>query len=380
MVVPHSLQLFAATPPGLEDVTAQELRTLGTDGIKPVAGGVEFEGDVSTLYSVNLWSRTAQRILVRLDDFYVVHLAKLHKKLQHIPWESYLDPTRPIEVKATCRKSRIYHSAAAAERGARAIQERLGLQNLPEFGAGAPREDSEANGVVLRFERDHCTVSLDSSGAHLHRRGYRIGRYDAPIRENLAAALLLACGFNGETDFWDPMCGSGTFPIEAAMMAANIAPGMNRPFAFMQWPGFDKPLWASLLRKARESIRQPESVIGGSDINPSAVSMSRAHAKAAGVSEQTRFDTVAVDALRIPAKGGLVLANPPYGKRIGNRKQLNRLYRQLGAMTSRHGSAWQLGVVTNEPGFATATGLDIHPSGLPFPNGGVRVRLYRTAS
>jgi putative N6-adenine-specific DNA methylase len=375
-----TLSLFAATPPGLEDVTAFELRSLGIAGTKSVAGGVVFEGDISTVYRVNLWSRTAQRVLIRLDGFFAVHLAQLHRKLRRVPWETFLDPTGPITVKATCRKSRIYHSAAAAERCAWALQERLELDVPPDFGEGAPQECSNATTVVLRLEKDHCTVSLDSSGEHLHRRGYRTLGYEAPIRENLAAALLLRLDFDGRGGFWDPMCGSGTVPIEAAMIAANIAPGLNRSFAFMRWPGFNTSLWATLVQTARSAVREPDVVIGGSDINLSAISISKRHAEMAGVDKYIRFEVTAIDALRIPADEGLMLSNPPYGKRIGERRSLKDVYHRFGAMVVRHGDGWKAGFVASDADLAAATGIDMRPVGPPFPNGGIRIRLYSTVS
>jgi putative N6-adenine-specific DNA methylase len=375
-----TLSLFAATPPGLEAVTAAELERLGVSGAKVVSGGVVFFGDLATLYRINLWCRTAQRVLVRLDAFFAVHLAKLHKKLQQIPWEYYVNPNLPVTVRATCRKSRIYHSVAAAERGALAIQKRLGLDETPVYGEGAPRQSDAGTTVVLRLERDHCMVSLDSSGEHLHRRGYRIYRHEAPLRENLAAAVLFSLGFDGKCNFWDPMCGSGTLPIEAAMIAANIPPGLNRTFAFMHWPVFDGDVWRALLDEANRSRRVSDVLIGGSDKQASAVRMSREHAEAAGVAQWTSFQRTPVHELTVPTQSGVMASNPPYGKRIGDRRKLCGVYHQLGEIAIRHLDGWQLGILTTDSFLVEATGLDMRPVGPLFPNGGIRVRLYSTVT
>lgn len=372
------LRLFAATPPGLENTTQAELRRLGISGDKPIPGGVEFDGDLRTLYLVNLWLRSAQRILVRIDGFFVVHLAKLRKKLDQVPFESFLAPHVPIEVRATCRKSRIYHSKAAAERAALAIKERLGLRATPYFGEGAPLKKGDRITVLLRIEKDHCTISLDSSGEHLHRRGYRTHSHEAPLRENLAAAMLHEMDYDGSEHFWDPMCGSGTLPIEAALMASNTAPGLERKFAFMNWPGFDAGMWSMLVEAAENMKQVPSMLIGGSDIDEKAVEMSRHHARAAGVEKWVRFEVKPIERLSLSQVSGMMLSNPPYGKRIGEKKQLKNLYHSIGECIVRHSDRWRLGLVTPDAHLMAHTGLDMRPCGCAFPSGGLRVRLHST--
>lgn len=372
------LRLFAATPPGLENITQAELRQLGINGEKPMPGGVEFDGDLRMLYVVNLWLRSAQRVLVRLDGFFVVHLAKLRKKLDQVPFESFLNPHVPIEVRATCKKSRIYHSKAAAERAALAIKERLGLCDTPYFGEGAPLKEGDRMAVLLRIEKDHCTISLDSSGEHLHRRGYRSHSHEAPLRENLAAAMLYKMGYDGAEHFWDPMCGSGTLPIEAALMATNTAPGRDRKFAFMNWPGFDADMWSTLVEAAENARQNPSMLIGGSDIDENAVEISRLHARAAGVDEWVRLEVKPIEKLSLSQVSGMMVSNPPYGKRIGERKQLKDLYHSIGECIVRHSDRWRLGLVAPDAYLVASTGLDMRPCGAAFPNGGLRVRFHST--
>ena len=371
-------ELFAAVPPGLEAVCAAELKALGIENTKISPGGVSFTGDLETLCIANLALRSAARILLRVDRFYAVHLAQLHKKAGRIPWEAYLPSDGPVEVRAVCRKSRIYHSAAAAERVAKGIAERLKRTELPNFGEGAPDEAGGATCVLLRIDRDHCTVSVDTSGAHLHRRGYRTRTGLAPLRETLAAAVLQLCGwFADEAPLADPMCGTGTFPIEAAMAAARIPPGLHRTFGFENLPFHQPQVLATLKEGLREGIGTPPHPIFASDISEDAVAATRDNAENAGV--LSYIETAVSDAATLSGlpTGTFVVCNPPYGKRIGERRSLRNLYRALGESISRIERA-RLAVVTDDPSFAAATGADFSLISDPFPNGGIRVRVYST--
>lgn len=372
------MHLFAAAPPGLEPLVAMELEGVGVQGTECVPGGVAFRGDLETLYRANLWLRVAGRVLVRIDQFFVVHLAKLHKKAKAVPWERFLNPDVSISVRGTCRKSRIYHSKAAAERVAMGIADRLGLPKIPRFGEGGPSEEGDAHQVMVRLERDHCTLSLDSSGDHLHRRGYRTESTDAPLRENLAAALLYLAHWRPEERFVDPMCGSGTLPIEAALMAARVPPGIHREFAFMDWPSGDPALWQKLVDEAAELVRSPERPIQGFDVDADAVWIARRNAERAGVHEVVPFERAPVQDLAVGDETGLVLTNPPYGRRIGERRELRKLYAALGEAVRRQPGTWRLGVVTSDLHFAAATGVEFPNVTPPFPHGGVRVKLYWT--
>ena len=368
--------MFAVAPPGLEIAVAEELRALGMAAQRIVAGGVTFSGDREALYRANLWLSTASRVLVRVEQFFAVHLAQLHKKAKAIAWERYLDPTLPVEVRGSCRKSRIYHSKAAAERVALGIAERLKLPDLPGFGEGGPREEGGAHQVLFRIDRDHCTLSLDSSGEHLHRRGYRTESLEAPLRETLAAALLRLSGWKKNESLVDPLCGSGTIPIEAALFASGVAPGLRRSFAFLDWPTADPALWQRLLGEAAERVRSPDRPIRGSDIDAEAVWIARRNAERAGVSDIVEFERKDMDELPPQEGSGLLLTNPPYGKRIGERRRLRTLYAALGNAARRQTPGWRLGFVTSDRHFAAATGMDFPLVSAPFPNGGVRVRLY----
>ena len=256
-----SIRLFAVTLPGLEPFLRQELSEVGPDAARSPrsriiparpggeeSGGVAFEAGMTDMLRANLHLRSANRILLRLGDFYAGTFSELRSRAAKLPWEQYIKPGQTVALRVTCHKSKLYHSGGVAERVAGAIQDRLGKPvQVVKF-------DEDLNPVpqlvVVRLFLDQCEISLDTSGALLHRRGYRLETAKAPLRETLAAALLLASGWDGTAALIDPFCGSGTIPIEAALMAGRIAPGKKRNFAFMGWPGYDSKLWNALLKEA----------------------------------------------------------------------------------------------------------------------------------
>lgn len=266
------MDLFAVCPPGLEATVADELRDLGFDG-NVTPGGVELQGEPAR---VNLWSRTASRVLVRMGAVKATAFPELVRKARALPWEAFVG-TRPVALRATCRKSRLYHSGAVAQRLHEAMQEGLRRQ-VPLV------EDEEAGQLfVARFDRDLCTVSADSSGALLHQRGWRASGGHAPLRETLAAAVLRAAGYRGAEPLLDPLCGSGTIAIEGALVARRRAPGIGRRFAFQDWPGYDAKAFAALLDEARSQELPSTPPIVASDIDAGAVQVARDNAARAGV-------------------------------------------------------------------------------------------------
>ena len=262
--------LFAIAAPGLEPLVERELRALGIEGAHADAGGVSFTGGREAIYRANLHLRTASRVIARVAEFGARGFPELVRHAKRQPWERYLAAVRPIHLRVTCKKSRLYHSDAVAERVGDAIAKRLGVGGLSTIKGG---EDEDAIGqlVIVRMAHDHCVLSVDTSGALLHRRGYREATAKAPIRETLAAALLLAAEWRVDAPLLDPFCGSGTIAIEAALLARRIAPGLQRRLAFMDWPHFDRALWGSDQRASLEpaplaellrAIREIEAALG----------------------------------------------------------------------------------------------------------------------
>ncbi len=370
---------FAAAPPGLEPVLLAEIRRLGLNTPKASAGGVAFTGDFSALVHANLGLRCASRVLLRVGQFYAAHLSELHKKSAKIPWENFLSPTNPIEVRATCHKSKIYHSKAAAQRVSQGIADRLKLTTLPAFGEGAPDEEGGKTCVLVRMDRDRCTVSVDSSGAHLHRRGYRLHTGIAPLRETLAAAVLAMSGWLPETQtLIDPMCGSGTIPIEGALIASNTPPGVFRPFGFEYLPFFEKSVFEETKARLLSQIIPPPRPIRASDIDESAVKATLANAERAKVASFIEVSQKNLTKIDQPLDDGFVVTNPPYGKRVGERRRLRGLYRALSSTVKKTEGA-QLAFITDDLSFAADLEMEFPTISAPFPNGGIRVQMCSTA-
>lgn len=361
------LDIFLVANPGLEAALCAEARALGLADPRAVPGGVEMAGDWAEVWRANLQLRGAGRVLVRIAQFRASHLAQLDKRSRSVPWGAVLRADVPVRVEASCRKSKIYHSGAAAQRIETAIAEEL----------GAPISAEAQVRVLVRIENDLCTISVDTSGEGLHRRGHKVEVNKAPMRETLAALFLRQCGFDGSEPVLDPMCGSGTFVIEAAEMALGLMPGRARGFAFEHLASFDADAWAAM--KARRTDKTSPFLFHGSDRDAGAIRMSLANAERAGVSSVTRFAQTPIEALERPeGQAGLVIVNPPYGLRIGERKKLYPLYGALGTVLRTRFTGWRVGLVTADPALARATGLNFEKPGGNVDNNGVRIALYRT--
>ena len=360
-------EIFLATAPGLEAVLWEEVKSLRFRAAKQVPGGVTVNGNWRDTWRANLEVRGANKVLARIGSFRVFHLTELEKRARHVPWSNVLRADVPFRVEATCRTSKIYHSGAAAQRIEKAIRDTLGAE---------PAKDAPIV-VMARIENDLCTISVDTSGELLHKRGFKVAVAKAPMRETMAALFLRQCGYVGEEPVVDPMCGSGTFVIEAAEIAMGLKPGRERPFAFEQLATFDGEVWNEMRRAP--AAEKPAFRFYGSDRDAGAIEMSRANAARAGVSDLVNFQQHAVSDL-VPPTGppGLVIANAPYGGRIGDKKRLEALYRSLGETLRTRFSGWRVGLITNEPWLAKATGLPFLPTTAPVAHGGMRVTLFRT--
>ncbi len=371
--------LFAVATPGLEEVTAGELRDLRCKGVRTQPGGVAFRGDLTTALRTNLWLRTATRILLRVEAFGARRLRDLRANAAAVPWRRLLPTTGSIRVQATCRKSSIYHSGAAAQRVAEAVGATLGLEVEPagadRFRVGTATPDVPEQRLLVRLDHDRAQLSLDTSGERLHRRGYRLETAKAPLRETLAAALLRLAGWRGATPLVDPLCGAGTLVIEAALLAARIPPGLGRTFALEAWPGFDPEARGRLLDEARARRRPLPAPVRGADRDAGAVDAARRNAERAGVGAEITFERAPLSALTLTPAPGLVVCNPPYGRRLGRAGPLRNLYATLGARLAAAPPGWQLALVTAAPDLARATGLPLQRLALPVPHGGLTAHL-----
>ncbi|WP_370230815.1 THUMP domain-containing class I SAM-dependent RNA methyltransferase [Salipiger bermudensis] len=362
----ETFEIFLACAPGLEAALTAEAKAAGFGPLRPAAGGVAFDGGWPEVWRANLCLRGAARVLARIGGFPAVHLAQLDKRARKFPWGEVLRADQPFKVEAVSRKSKIYHAGAAKQRVETAITETLGAP-LGEDGVR----------LLVRIEDNLVTFSVDTSGAPLHRRGHKEAVGTAPMRETLAALFLRQCGYRGEEPVLDPMCGSGTFVLEAAEIAAGLAPGRTRGFDFERLAGFDAEDWAAL--KAAQAPGETALRFHGFDRDAGAVRSATANAERAGVSEITRFTCQPVSALEPPeGPPGLVMVNPPYGARIGKPGPLHALHRSLGEVLMQRFCGWRVGIVTSEPGLARETGLPFLPPGPPVAHGSLKIRLYRT--
>ncbi|MEM9062948.1 MAG: class I SAM-dependent RNA methyltransferase [Pseudomonadota bacterium] len=355
------------TAPGLEKPLAEEACAHGFAPTGTDPGGVELRGTWPDIWRANLRLRGASRVLVRLASFRAMHPAQLDKRARKVPWGQTFRPDTPVRIDVTCRKSKIYHAGAARDRIARAITEELGAPVTQDAAADPLR-------LVVRIEDDLCTISLDTSGAPLHQRGHKQAVGKAPLRETMAAMFLRQAGFDGSQTVVDPMCGSGTIPIEAAEIARGLAPGRSRAFAFQRLSSFDPQAWEAM----RSAPPQGNPIMcHGSDRDAGAVAMATENATRADVIDNISFARQAIsDVAPPPGPPGIVVTNPPYGGRIGNRKLLFGLYGSLGETLRARFSGWRVGIVTNDAGLAKATGLRLKPAGPPVAHGGLKVILH----
>ena len=355
-------QFFLVATPGLEAPLCAEAQAAGF-AAREVPGGVEVAGGWPEIWRANLELRGAARVLARIASFRALHLAQLDKRCRKVDWAALLPTGAPVKVEAVCRKSRIYHHRAAGQRLERAVRDVLG-----------PPGTGSAVGLRLRIEDDLAVISLDTSGDLLHRRGYKEWVGKAPMRETMAAMFLAQCGYRGDVPVVDPMCGSGTFVLEAAEIAMGLQPGRLRRFAFEDLPGFDPAGFAQMRRAGRETDLR----FYGFDRDQGAVQGARGNAARAGLAAATQFACQPLSDLA-PPEGplGLVITNPPYGARIGNRKLLFGLYAALGKVMAERFQGWRLGMVTSDGGLAKATGLAL-TAGPPVDHSGTKVRLWQS--
>lgn len=367
-MAPNStFEIFLATSPGLESVVCDEARAAGFKDPALAQGGVTVQGGWPEVWRANLELRGAGRVVARIAEFRAFHLAQLDKRARRVPWGDVLRKDEPFRVEATCRESKIYHSGAAAERVERAIREEL----------GSPLSDEAQVCVRVRIADDLVTIGIDTSGELLHKRGFKEAVNKAPMRETLASLFLRQCGYRGTEPVLDPMCGSGTFVIEAAEIAAGLKPGRARFFAFERLATFDAAAWHRM--KSENPMHTPAFKCVGSDRDAGAIAMSRSNAARAGVEAFTEFHERAISDIAPPeGPPGLVIVNPPYGDRIGDKNSIRPLYHALGQALLARFHGWRVGIITTDAALARATGLPFGPTSAPVPHGGLRVTLFKT--
>ncbi|MCM2264001.1 MAG: hypothetical protein NDI73_02300 [Desulfuromonadales bacterium] len=365
----HPEKLFAIVSPGLEAICARELTELGLNDLEIVPGGIGFVGRLADLYRANLRLRTASRVVVRFARFRCRAFPDLYRDAARLPWGRFLRADTPIHCRVTCRNSRLIHTGRVAETLQAAIGHSLGREIAPVDAGGQL--------LLARVVDDIVELSIDSSGELLHRRGYRTSVAAAPLRESLAAGILGLLGWDGGEPLADPLCGTGTFLLEGALLAARHAPGLQRPFAFMAWPGYRAGLWGQLCTEAQREERPLPAAIAGGDADAGALAAARANLARAGVEGVVTLEHQPLSSQPIHPGRGLVVCNPPYGKRLTTAEPLEEYFAGLGRQLERAYPQWRKALLCPDPRLAKATGLSLHKVA-ELDNGGLKVGLFAT--
>lgn len=341
----EKLELIAPCHFGLESVLKREVLDLGYEISSVEDGRVSFWGDAQAICDANVFLRTAERILLKVGAFKAETFEEMFDKTKAIPWENYIPKDGKFWVtKAASVKSKLFSPSDIQSIMKKAMVERLKQKYHVEWFA----EDGASYPVRVFLMKDIVTIGIDTSGTSLHKRGYRQMTVKAPITETLAASLIMLTPWKKDRILVDPFCGSGTFPIEAAMMAANIAPGMNRSFTAEDWENLiPKKAWYDAMDEAHDLVNTDIDVdIQGYDLNPDAVKAARQNAKDAGVEQLIHFQERAVKDLRHPKKYGFIITNPPYGERLEEKKDLPVLYKEFGESFKRL-DTWSAYMITS---------------------------------
>ncbi|MBU4533170.1 MAG: class I SAM-dependent RNA methyltransferase [Firmicutes bacterium] len=341
------IELIATAPFGLEAVVAREVKQLGYEDVTVENGRLTFIADLSAICRTNLWLRTADRVLVKMGSFTALTFDELFEQTKALPWDEWIPVDAEFPVQGKSVKSRLFSVPDCQAIVKKAVVEKLKQRYHQEwFAETGPRYNIE-----VALLKDEATLTIDTSGAGLHKRGYRKLGSTAPLKETLAAALVLLSYWRPERPLIDPLCGSGTIPIEAALIGLNIAPGLGREFAAEKWPVIPASLWKEARVEARHLISHDRELeITGSDNDSEVLSLARHHAEQAGVDDQVLFRHRSLANYSSAYPYGCVITNPPYGERLGESGAVENLYREMGRVFQAFGT-WSFYILTAYPGF-----------------------------
>lgn len=362
-------EIFVLTAPGFEEALADELEDLGLTGRSEI-GGVALQAGEKALRDILLMSRVASQVRVRVARGRAENLDDVARVVRAGGWKSFVHPTQPIDVSVSMTGTRFRHRPRVAKKVELAIRDALKGPRLP-----GPRPPKEPAKVHVRLAGDKIIVSMDASGEPLYKRGWRTDVARAPIRENLAAAILRVADWNPGTPLVDPMCGSGTFAIEAATIALGHAPGAARAFAAERFPCFDGGAMAKARAAAGVGALDEDAPILGGDREEGAILAARKNARRAGVSARIQLEQVTFHELEPPAASGLVVVNPPYGERVGARSKVGAIYRDFGKVMKERWSGWRVAILLPSPRHTGALDLPVEEVAA-FKNGSLPVSLF----
>lgn len=365
------LRLFATSVFGMESIVAQEIKDLGFENVLTENGRVFFDSDLEGLAKANLWLRTAERVFICLGQFKATSFEALFEGVQKLPWEEFIpkDAAFPIDAKSV--KSTLFSLSDIQSISKKAIVKKLSkLYRIEWF-----EESKETYKIMVSILKDEVTVSIDTSGSGLHRRGYREKGNEAPLKETLAAGLLAVSKWRSSIPLIDPCCGSGTIVIEAALMAKNIAPGLNRTFDFEKWRWMDQAAFSRVKKEAYQSIKQEcDCILQGYDIDPRAISIARNNAELAGVDDIVHFQVRDIKDFSTSKQYGYIVCNPPYGERLEEKKSVELLYQLMGKVFQPY-PTWSKYIITSYEDFETAFGSKSTKNRKLY-NGRIKTYLY----
>jgi len=365
-------ELVATTLLGIESITARELEELGIEVLKVEDGRVTFAGDEITICQANTWIRTAERILIKLGEFNAFTFEELFQGTKALPWNEWISQNCAFPVKAYSLKSKLQSVPDCQAIVKKAIVEKLKTcYNVEWFEESGPLYR-----IHLALLKDNATLMIDTSGEGLHKRGYREMSNEAPLKETLAAALIYISRWRPNKPFVDPFCGSGTIPIEAAMIGANIAPGLKRKFISEDWSQIPAQLWNQTRTQAQKLIKaDAELDIFGCDIDSSAVKLSKKNAAIAGVDKFVKFKQLPVSELNSTKEYGTIICNPPYGERLSDIKTAEGIYNEIGNVFAAH-NTWSYFILSPNEKFEALFGKKSNKNRKLY-NGMIKCYLYQ---
>ncbi|WP_035296275.1 THUMP domain-containing class I SAM-dependent RNA methyltransferase [Brevibacillus thermoruber] len=368
----QKVELIATATFGLEAVVAQEVRALGYEDVKVDNGKVTFTADISAIPRANLWLRTADRVRLKMGEFRATTFDELFEKTKALPWSDWLPENAAFPVEGKSVKSTLFSVPDC-----QAIVKKAVVESLKKT---YKRDWFEEQGPMYKIEvallKDVATLTIDTSGPGLHKRGYRGLIGAAPLKETMAAAMILLSRWKPDRILMDPFCGSGTIPIEAALIGQNIAPGMNREFVSESWPTIPKTVWREARAETHDLARYDQKLeIIGTDIDDEILRVARRNAAEAGVEDQIHFQRMDVHDVRTKRKYGYLICNPPYGERLGDWKQISRLYRDMGEVFSSL-DTWSFYVLTSDEQFEKHFGRMASKKRKLY-NGNIKVDYYQ---
>lgn len=341
------LQLIATTAMGIEAIAAKELKELGYDTVDVQNGKITFQGDWIDVCRSNLWLRTADRIKLKIGEFKATSFEELFEQTKALPWSDFIPENAEFPVTGKSVKSQLYSVPDCQAIVKKAIVESMKHTYNTEWFT----EDGPYFKIEVSLVKDIATLTIDTSGTGLHKRGYRYLHGEAPIKETLAAALIYLTNWTPDRPFVDPFCGSGTLPIEAALIGQNIAPGFNRSFISEKWPIIGETIWDRAREEVEDLAKYDQPIdIQGSDIDHRMVELSKNNAMEAGFGELIQFKQMQVTDFTTKKDYGCLVSNPPYGERIGEAKLVEEMYHDMGQVFSRY-DTWSFYFISSHPNF-----------------------------